>query len=134
MRRDHLDHLVVVSEGSAQVGGGGEVPGTTLSLRERLVGDVAHEVLEKAVLAVLGRAGVGLHAEHLLARERREQRLDLDVGARERGQRVLVNVLPSTAASWSSRRSSAGSPSSRAAIRACSVSGTSSASTGPVSR
>ena len=38
----------------------------------------------------------------------------------------LVNVLPSTAASWTSRRSSAGSPSRRAAIRACSVSGTSS--------
>ena len=68
--------------------GGGEVPGTALPLRERLVGDVADEVLEEAVLAVLGRARVGLDAEHLLAHERREQRLDLDVGARQRGQRV----------------------------------------------
>ena len=64
------------------------MPGATLSLRERLVGDVAHEVLEEAVLAVLGRAGVGLHAEHLLPREGSEQRLDLGIGARERGERV----------------------------------------------
>ena len=43
-----------------------------------------------------------------------------------------MNDLPSTEASWSSRRSSGASPSSRAATSACSVSGTSSASIGPV--
>ena len=49
--------------------GGSEVRGSALSLRERLVGDVADEVLQEAVLAVLGRARVGLHDEHLLAHE-----------------------------------------------------------------
>ena len=72
VRRDDLDDLVLVlRERSAQVRGGREVPRAALPLRERLVGDVAHEVLEEAVLAVLGRARVGLHAEHLLADERR---------------------------------------------------------------
>ena len=42
-----------------------------------------------------------------------------------------MNDLPSTEASWSSRRSSGSRPSSRAATSACSVSGTSSASTSP---
>ena len=79
-----------------------------LALRERLVGDVPDEVLQEAVLAVLGRARVGLHAEHLLAHERREQRLELGLGEARRAPpaRRCVNVLPSTAASWSSRRSS----------------------------
>ena len=44
----------------------------------------------------------------------------------------FVNVLPSTDPPWTSRRSSAERPSSRAATRACSVSGTSSVSIGPV--
>ena len=89
MRGDHLDDLVLVGgERGAQVRGRGEVPGPALALRERLVGDVADEVLEEAVLAVLGRARVGLHAEHLLADERCEQRLDLGLGARERGERL----------------------------------------------
>ena len=57
--------------------GGGEVPRLPLALRERLVGDVADEVLEEAVLAVLGRARIGLDAEDLLADERGEQRLEL---------------------------------------------------------
>ena len=70
VRCDHLDHLLfLLREGCAQVGGGCEVSGTTLSFRERLVGDVADEVLEEPVLAVLGRAGIGLHAEHLLSYE-----------------------------------------------------------------
>ena len=46
----------------------------------------------------------------------------------------LLKVFPSTAASSSSRRSGTVKPSSRAAISACRVSGTSSASTAPVSR
>ena len=133
MRRDHLDDLVLVGAEPAQVLGRGEVTRPPLVLRERLVGDVADEVLQEAVLAVLGRARVGLDAEHLLAHERGEQRLELllsePVSAASAGR---VNVLPSTAASWSSRRSSGARPSSRAAISACSVSGTSSASTSPV--
>ena len=90
MRGDHLDHLVLVAgERRAQVLGRGEVPRPALALRERLVGDVADEVLEEAVLAVLGRARVGLDAEHLLAHERREQRLELAPRQpRERGERV----------------------------------------------
>ena len=75
-------------ERAAQVLGGCQMPGTALSLRERLVGDVADEVLEEAVLAVLGRARVGLHTEHLLAREGDEHRLEVGVGARKRRQRV----------------------------------------------
>ena len=94
VRCDHLDHFVLVGyERGAQVGGGSEMSGTALSLRERLVRDVAHEVLEEAVLAVLGRARVCLHAEHLLAGEGREQRLDLDIGACERGERVFREGL-----------------------------------------
>ena len=135
VRCDDLDHLFfIVRERAEQVLGGCQMPGTPLSLRERLVGNVSNEVLKEAVLAVLGRARVGLHTEHLLPREGDEHRLEVGVGARRAANASLVKVLPSTAASWSSRRSSAGSPSSRAAISACSVSGTSSASISPVSR
>ena len=56
------------------------MPRLALALRERLVGDVADEVLQEAVLAVLGRARVGLDAEHLLAHQRGEQRLELGLG------------------------------------------------------
>ena len=52
----------------------------TLLLRERLIGDVTHEVLEEAVLAVLRRRRVGLHAEDLLARKRAEERVELGLG------------------------------------------------------
>ena len=45
-----------------------------------------------------------------------------------------VNVLPRTAASWSKRRSSAGSPSRREATSPCNVSGTSSDGISPVGR
>src|SRR5437868_10477926 len=48
-----------------------------LSLRERLVRDVANEVLEEAVLAVLRRARIRLDRNHLLASERSEERLEL---------------------------------------------------------
>ena len=67
--------------------GGGEVAGAALLPRERLVGDVPDQVLEEAVLAVLGRTGVGLQGEHLLADERSEQRVELVLGARTRGKR-----------------------------------------------
>ena len=73
-------------------------------LRERLVGDVPDEILEESVLAVLGRARIGLDAEHLLADERRR------AAARARPRlrpvratmRRFVNVFPRTAQSWSS--------------------------------
>ena len=105
-----------------------------LPLGERLVGDVADEVLQEAVLAALRRARIGLDAEHLLAHERREQRLELGSAAlpETAASACTVNVLPSTAPSWSSRRSSGETPSRRAAISACSVSGTSSVSISPV--
>ena len=103
--------------------------------RERLVRDSPDEVLEEAVLAVLGRARVGLEREHLLPHERREQRLQLALRRPASAATASrVNVLPSTAASWSSRRSSAESPSRRAAMSACSVSGTSSSPISPAGR
>ena len=95
----------------------------------------AEQVLKEAVLAALGRPGVGLDAEHLLADERDEQGLE------------LVLVGPGTAASACLREGLAehgavleqppllrGRPSRRAAISAWSVSGTSSVSIGPVGR
>ena len=94
VRGDHLDHLVLVlGEGGPQVRRGGQVPGTAVPSGKRLVRDVAHEILEEAVLAVLGRARVGLDAEHLLPHQRCEQRLGLDVGACERGQRNACERL-----------------------------------------
>ena len=89
VRRDDLDDFVLVlRECSTQVSRGGEVPGATLLLRERLVGDMPNQVLEEAVLAMLGRARVGLHTEHLLACEGDEHRLEVGLGAREGGQRI----------------------------------------------
>ena len=82
MGSDDFDHLVLVlGERGAQVGGGCEMPDTPLPLRQSFVGDVAYEVLEEAVLAVLGRAGVGLHTEYLLACEGDEYRLEVGFGA-----------------------------------------------------
>ena len=117
----------------AQVRGGSQVPGAALALRQRLVRDVPHEVLEESVLAVLGRTRVGLDAEHLLAYEDASSG-SISTSEPASAETPRVNVLPRTAPSWRSRRSSAVRPSSRAAMRACSVSGTSSASTGPVNR
>ena len=57
--------------------GGGQVLGAPLALRQRLVGDLPEQVLEEPVLAVLGRARVGLEPEHLLADEAAEQPLQL---------------------------------------------------------
>ena len=76
-------------------------------------------------------ARVGLDAQQLLANEGGQERLELSSGRpRERRERLRVNVLPRTAASCSSARSSGGSPSSRAAMRAWRDSGTSSSPTG----
>ncbi len=56
--------------------GRGEMPGAAFVPRERLVRDMAHEVLQEAVLAVLGRPRVGLDRSTSLRTSEREQRLD----------------------------------------------------------
>jgi len=75
MRGKDLDHLLLVRKRGLQVGRRRQVARTALVLRECLVCDVANEVLHEAVVAVLGRAWVGLDGEHLLAHEGLEQRL-----------------------------------------------------------
>ena len=63
-------------------------------MRERLVGDPSHEVLQEAVVAVLGRASVGLQREHLLAHERGEQRREMGlVEPGECGERSAAEAL-----------------------------------------
>src|SRR5512133_1030984 len=70
--------------------GGGEVTRAPLPSGECLVCDVADEVLQEAVLAVLRRARVGLQRDDLFAHERMEERVELrlfeagESGARER--------------------------------------------------
>ena len=126
--RRYLDHLVLVGgECPAQVLRRREMLRPALALRQRLVGDVADEVLEEAVLAVLGRARIRLDAEHLLAHEPGLAAARSPLRCLPAPPRAsFVNVLPSTDVSWSSRRSSAERPSSLAAMSAWSVSGTSS--------
>ena len=135
MRGDDLDDLLL-DQRLLEERRGREMPRLAVGLGERLVGDLAQQVLEEAVLPVLRRARVGLDAEDLLAGERGEDRLELGLAAASDSDAsaCFVNVLPSTAASWTTRRSAGGSPSSRAAISACSVSGTSSDSIVPVGR
>jgi len=57
-----------------------EVARAALLLREGLVRDVADEVLEEPVLAVLGRCWICLDAEDLLARERAQERVEVGLG------------------------------------------------------
>ena len=77
MRGDDLDDLLLATRPRRlEERGCGEMPGLAIALRERLVRDVSHEVLEEAVLPPFGRAGVGLEEEDLLAHERAEGRLD----------------------------------------------------------
>ena len=93
MRGDDLDDLLL-DQRLLEERGGGEVPRLAVGLRERLVGDLAQQVLEEAVLAVLGRARVGLDAEDLLAGERGEDRLELGLGAApQRRERLLRERL-----------------------------------------
>ena len=66
---DHLDDLFLLRERRLEMRRRREMPSPALPLRQRLVGDVADEILEEAVLPVLGRAWVGLDAEHLLPDE-----------------------------------------------------------------
>ena len=134
VRGDDLGDLLL-AQPLRQEAGRGQVAGLAVAVRERLVGDVPDEVLEEAVLPVLGRARIGLDAQHLLADERREQRLELGLVRPVRATiAAFGNVFPRTAPSWSRLRSSPGRPSSRAAISACSVSGTSSAPISPTGR
>ena len=77
VRRDHLGDLVLFRERCAQVFGRREVARPPLVSRERLVRHVADEVLQEAVLAVLGRADVCLQAENLLPDQRGEQGFEL---------------------------------------------------------
>jgi hypothetical protein len=95
MRGEHLDDLLLGGERLLDLRCGGEMAGLALALRERLVGDTTHEVLEEAVLPVLGRAWIGLDREHLLAHQAGEQHSELVV--REAGQasdRLLRERLP----------------------------------------
>jgi len=88
VRGEHLGHLVGVGEHTLQMSRRGQVARRALAFGERLVGDVANEVLQEAVLTALGRARIGLHPEHFLAHQPGQQRLQLRLGRRrERGKR-----------------------------------------------
>src|SRR5262249_24935423 len=65
VRGDDLDGLVLERR-ALEERSGGEVPRLAVGLRQRVVGDLAEQILEEAVLPVLGRAGVGLEPEDLL--------------------------------------------------------------------
>ena len=80
VRGNDLGNLVFIGERIRQVCSSGEMACAALLLRKRLVRDVAHEVLEKAVLAVLRRRWIGLNAQDLLARKRAKKRIELAFG------------------------------------------------------
>ena len=63
MGGDDLGDLVLAETGG-EVVGGSEVLVAPLPFGQRLVGDVAQQVLEEGVLALLGRARVGLQPQH----------------------------------------------------------------------
>ena len=68
MGRDDLDDLVLVPL-TSKMGGGREMQHLRLLARERVVGDLLHEVLEEPVLASLGREGIGAERNDLLPHE-----------------------------------------------------------------
>ena len=73
---------------------GHEVPCFAVGSGQCFVGDLAEQVLEEAVLAVLGGARVGLDAEDFFAGEGGEERLELGFGsAAERGECVFGERL-----------------------------------------
>ena len=134
VRGDDLDHLLL---GGAllEEGGGSEVSRLPVGLGEGVVGDLAQQVLEEPVLPMLGRARIRLDAEDLLAGERREDRLELGRGQLgQRGERLLRERLAEDGSVLDDATLGRRKPSRRAAIRACSVSGTSSDSIVPVGR
>ena len=88
MRSDHLGQLVLGAGGAQEIGRG-EMQLLALLPCERVVGDPANEVLEEAVLPVLGRPRVGVQREHFFPHERGEQRLELGLGhAGQAGERL----------------------------------------------
>lgn len=95
MRRDDLDEFGLHRcRRPFEICSGGDVADLSLRLRERVVGDALEQVLEKRVLASLGRARVGLHGQDLLAQQGSEQRLErLLAEPRERGQAGLREAL-----------------------------------------
>ena len=77
MGRDHLGHVLpVVGEGTAEVRGDGEVPRLALVAAQQVVGHRSQKRLGEGVLAAVRRELIRAHHEHLLAHERREQRID----------------------------------------------------------
>ena len=137
VRGDDLDDLVLLgAEGVREELRRGEVLRLALAARERFVCDALDDVLQERVLAALGRQRIGLDGEDLLAQRATARSGSSSGSARPLSELspCLMKVLPSTAPSWTIRRSSADKPSRRAAISACSVSGTSSFSTAPVGR
>jgi hypothetical protein len=70
VRGDDLDDLVLLrAPDGGEVLRGRQMFLLPLALRDRLVGDVPDDVLQKRILTPLGRARVGLDREHLLAEE-----------------------------------------------------------------
>ena len=77
----HLhDLLLLGTPRLLQVRRGRQVAEPPLVAGQGVVRDRAHEVLEEPVLAVLGRAGVRLDAQDLLAHQRRQDGLDVLLG------------------------------------------------------
>ena len=109
VRGDHLDDLLLVRPRGRRCAAAARWRAFRSALRERLVGDPLEQVLEEAVLAALRRARVGLDGEHLLADERRRGAARARPRPRPASAATpgFVNVLPRTAASWTSARSSA---------------------------
>src|SRR5581483_781428 len=124
---DDLDDLVLLrAPDGRQVACGGEVLLLPLPPRDRLVGDVADDVLEERVLAALGRPRIGLNPEHLLTHERGERGFEGTlIEPADGGEALLRERLPEDGAVLHEPPSAGASPSSRAATSACSVSGTS---------
>ena len=136
VRGDDLDELVVaLLPLLLEMRGRRQMPRLALLARERLVRHLAQEILEEAELPRSGDRG-STWSERTSFRTSaassvsRSPSPEPDTAA----SAALLKVLPSTAASWTTERSSAGRPSRRAAISAWRVSGTSSASIGPVGR
>src|SRR4029079_16346600 len=85
VRRDHLGDLVL-AEALLEVRRGGEMTCPPFAARKRLVRDVTDEVLKKTVLAMLGRARVGLERKHLLADEPCEEGAEVRAPASAEGR------------------------------------------------
>ena len=129
---EHLDELVVAASDARDRSAAARWRALRSRRRERLVGDVANRSCRKPYWPCSGERGSAWIASTSLRTSDGEQRLEVRLRRPESAASAArVNVLPSTAPSCTSRRSSSARPSSRAAISACSVSGTSRASTAP---